>query len=66
MAANPSRPPRTIWVGFLLFFALFALAFVLWSTQATRLVGPPLRVIGPVADFHLTNQDSQNVSLADL
>jgi cytochrome oxidase Cu insertion factor (SCO1/SenC/PrrC family) len=66
MAENPSRPPRTIWVGFLLFFALFALAFVLWSIQAARELGPQMRVLGHVAPFALTSQDSKNVSLADL
>lgn len=61
------RPPRTIWVGFLLFFAIFALAYVLWCLQAVRNPGlPPLRVIGPVADFTLTNQDNQATSLAAL
>jgi protein SCO1 len=66
MTPTPARPPRTIWVGFLLFFTLFALAFALWLLQAARNFGEePLRVIGPVAPFHLTSQDSQNVSLAD-
>jgi len=61
------RTPRTIWVGFLLFFALFALAFLLWSLQAAHNFGlTPLRVIGPVADFTLTNQAGQATSLADL
>ena len=60
------RPPRTIWVGFLLFFALFALAFLLWLLQAVRNSGgTPLRVIGPVADFALTNQDGIITTLAD-
>jgi protein SCO1 len=67
MTDTPSRPPRTIWVGFLLFFALFALAFLMWFLQATRHSGQPqLRLIGPVADFNLTDQDGKNASLADL
>jgi len=66
MAETPSRPPRTIWVGFILFFALFALAFLLWSIQAARHFGETsLRVIGPVADFTLTNQDGKITTLAD-
>ncbi len=66
MSDTTSRPPRTIWVGFLLFFALFALAFLLWMFQTARQFNqPPLRVIGPVAPFNLTNQESQNTSLAD-
>ena len=61
------RPPRTIWVGFLLFFALFVLAFLLWFVQAARNFGQvPLPVIGAVADFTLTNQDGQATSLAAL
>src|SRR5690242_1594264 len=60
-------PSRSIWVGFLLFFALFALAFLLWLVAAARNFGQvPLRDIGPVADFALTNQDGQAVSLAAL
>jgi len=60
------RPPRTIWVGFLLFFALFALAFLLWLFAALRNFGAaPLRVIGPVADFALTNQSGTLTTLAD-
>jgi protein SCO1/2 len=56
-----------IWVGFLLFFALFALAFCLWFLQTMRQAGQPqLRVLGPVVDFSLTNQDNRDVSLADL
>lgn len=61
------RPSRTVWVGFLLFFALFALAFLLWFAETVRNLGlPPLPVIGRVADFALTNQDGQTVSLAAL
>jgi protein SCO1/2 len=67
MTENAPRPPRTIWVGFLVFFALFALAFLLWLERAARNFGEvPLRMLGPVADFTLTNQDNQAVTLADL
>jgi protein SCO1/2 len=56
-----------IWVGFLLFFALFALAFLLWLMQASRnLSRMPPRVLGQVANFTLTNQDGQATSLAAL
>ena len=66
MTPSPVRPPRTIWVGFLLFFALFALAFMLWLLQAARNFGEvPLRVISTVAPFTLTSQESQPVTLAD-
>jgi len=60
------RPPRTIWIGVLLFFALFALAFLLWLLQAVRNFGEvPLHAIGPVANFTLTNQDGKLTTLAD-
>jgi protein SCO1/2 len=61
------RPPRTIWIGVLLFFGLFVLAFLAWFMQAARNFGQvPLPVIGLVADFTLTNQDGQAVSLTAL
>lgn len=67
MTEVSSRPSRTLWVGFLLFFMLFALAFLLWLLAAARNFGEvPLRVIGPVAEFTLTNQDGEAASLAAL
>ena len=60
------RPPRTIWVGFVLIFAACALAFLLWFVQAARQAARPLRVLGQVADFTLTNQDGQVTTLANL
>lgn len=67
MKETTSRSPRTIWIGFLLCFALIALAFAAWFFQTLpRLRQPPLHVIGPVADFTLTNQDGAGVSLASL
>jgi protein SCO1/2 len=67
MSEDSPRPPRTIWVGFLLFFGLFALAFLLWMGHAVKNSGQaPLQVLGAVADFTLTNQDGQAVSLAAL
>ncbi len=60
------RRPRTIWIGFLLFFALFALAFLMWLLESLRNVSqPPLRAIGPVGDFTLTNQDGRLTTLSD-
>lgn len=62
-----TRPPRTIWVGLLLFFTLFALAFALWLMAAARNFGQtPLPALGPVADFALTNQDGQAITLTAL
>ena len=54
MTETTTRAPRTIWVGFLLFFTLVVLAFAYWLTQAAHLQ-PPLRVLSTVADFTLTN-----------
>jgi protein SCO1 len=65
MTPAPARPPRTIWIGFLLLFALLALSFVVWFVQIARKFSPPLPVIGAVAPFTLTSQESQPVSLAD-
>ena len=64
MTDTPSRPPRTIWVGVLLFFSLVIMAFALWLMQAARI--QPLRIIGQVADFTLTNQAGQVTTLAAL
>ncbi len=64
MIEKPAASPRTIWGGFLLFFSLVAVAFAVWLMQATRL--QPLRVLGNVADFTLTNQADQVVTLANL
>jgi protein SCO1 len=67
MTEAAARPPRTVWVGLLLFFALFVMAFLVWFFQAARnLNRVPPAVLGTVADFALTNQDGQLTSLADL
>jgi protein SCO1/2 len=66
MTPTPARPPRTIWIGFLLLFALLGLSFVTWFVQISRKYShPPLPVIGAVAPFTLTSQESQPVTLAD-
>jgi protein SCO1/2 len=66
MMENSPRPPRTIWIGFVLLFGFISLAFVLWFVQVVRSRSQwqPLRVIGPVAAFTLTNQDDQPATLA--
>ena len=64
MAETPLRPPRVIWVGYLLLSLTMAAAFGIWWLQASRAL-PQLRVIGPVADFTLTNQDGRISTLAD-
>jgi cytochrome oxidase Cu insertion factor (SCO1/SenC/PrrC family) len=65
MTDNSPRPPRTIWIGFTLVFGFIGLAFVLWFVDFNRSYHPPLPVIGPVADFTLTNQDGKITTLAD-
>ena len=64
MTEAPLRPPRVIWVGYLLLSLTMAAAFLMWWLQARRAL-PQLRVIGPVADFTLTNQAGQVSTLAD-
>jgi protein SCO1 len=65
MTKTPARPPRTVWIGFVLLFALLALSFTVWFVQIARKFSPPLPVIGRVAPFTLTSQESRPVSLAD-
>lgn len=66
MTENSSRPPRTVWIGFVLLFGLLGLSFAAWLLQISRLHPQLLRVIGPVAPFTLSNQDDQTTTLADL
>jgi len=66
MTPTPARPPRTIWIGFSLLFALLGLSFAVWFIQISRKFShPPLPVIGAVAPFTLTSQESQPVTLTD-
>lgn len=64
MTEVSSRPPRIIWVGYLLVSLTMATGFLVWWLQTSRNL-PQLRVIGPVADFALTNQDGKISTLAD-
>jgi cytochrome oxidase Cu insertion factor (SCO1/SenC/PrrC family) len=66
--SNPSSQlPRTLWVGLLLVLVLLCLAYALSLMGLKRpQPGRALPVIGPVADFALTNQDGRAVTLADL
>ena len=58
-------PQRTIWVGFGFVTGLLGLALLISFLQINRSRHlQVLRVIGPVADFTLTNQDGQMVTLA--
>ena len=58
------RPPRIIWVGYLLLSVTMATTFLVWWLQVSR-SGPPMRVLGTVAPFTLTCQESRPVTLAD-
>jgi protein SCO1/2 len=62
---EPEKLSRTIWVGVGLVIILLCLSFVL-SRVRPRPAAAPLPVIGQVANFTLTNQFNQPVTLADL
>jgi protein SCO1/2 len=60
---NPSRKVEwLVWGGLAAVIVVIAVAFVRSKTKPDEL--PPLPVIGPVADFALTNQAGQFVTLA--
>lgn len=63
MNIPPRRITWLVWSGFVLAAALVGVALV-----RSEMAGPalPLPVIGSISDFHLTNQNNQAVSLADL
>ncbi len=64
--AETSRPlPRSVWVGYSLVFSLIGLGVFVSILQHARQQKMDLPVIGPVADFTLTNQDGQVSTLAD-
>ena len=65
---NPQarRLPWTIAVGVFLLLLTLALAFLLAQLKGRALYGQPLPVYGQVADFTLTNQSGNAVSLAEL
>jgi protein SCO1/2 len=66
MDSSTERLSRTIWVGVGLVIILLSGAFVI--SRLSPRSAPKLRlpVIGPVADFMLTNQIGQRITLADL
>ena len=67
MAEPTERLTRTIWLGVALVIVLICFTYV---NARLKPVAPgafvPLPVIGPVADFTLTNQSGRTVTLADL
>ncbi len=60
------RPPQTIWIGLVLLAVILAGAFVLTRLQTRTAPAPELPVLGTVADFSLTNQLGDEVTLANL
>ena len=66
MDDNSQRLPRTLWVGLVVFLALFCLAYMLSLSQLTNSHRRPLPVLGQIADFTLTNQDGVLTTLAEL
>ena len=63
---TPRRPGRLMWLGLGLTCALLLMAFLLARLKPRTNLEKPLSVIGPVADFVLTNQDGRVISLNDL
>jgi protein SCO1 len=67
MVDSSERLSRTIWLGVGLVIVLVCLTFVTSRLKpAPGHALAPLPVIGPVADFTLTNQAGKTVTLADL
>jgi protein SCO1 len=67
--SNSSQVRGTGWpvlIGFTLAAATLLLAVLLMQLKSRVAKGQPLPVIGPIADFTLTNQNGRAVSLADL
>src|SRR6188474_3197710 len=63
---EPQKLSRTIWVGVGLVIVLLCLSYVLSRVRERPAPAQALRDIGQVADFTLTNQFNQPVTLADL
>ena len=66
MSQPALKVSRLIWLGLGLTAALLVLAFLLATLNLRAGLGKPLPVLSQVADFSLTNQNGQAVSLADL
>ena len=65
MPDSSRKLPRSVWLGFSLVFSLLGLAVLIALMQNSREAKATLPVIGPVADFTLTNQDGKITTLAD-
>lgn len=66
MDAATERLSRTLWVGVGLVIVILCVSFVLSRLQPATSRAPQLPVLSQVADFTLTNQAGQRVTLADL
>jgi len=65
MPEESSSLPRSVWVGCTLAILLIGLGVFSARLQKTGQPTGTLPVIGPVADFSLTNQDNKITTLAD-
>jgi len=66
MDETSGRLSRTLWIGVGLLIIILAVAMALSRVEPKRGRAATLPVLGPVADFTLTNQNGQAVTLADL
>lgn len=64
MSGSSSSASRTIWIGIGLVLLLVGFGLLSARLQSSRRAAPPY--LGQVADFTLTNQSGQTVTLADL
>ena len=62
----PQRLSRTLWIGVGLLIVILVVAAMLSRVEPSRGRASALPVLGQVADFMLTNQSSQTVTLSDL
>ena len=66
MDKTTERLSRTIWIGVGLVIVILCVTYVLSQIKPRKRPAPPRPVLGQVADFTLTNQANQAVTLADL
>ena len=65
MVETSRKMPRSVWVGVLLLGTFLGLALLLSAVSLKR-HRPALPILGHVADFTLTNQDGQAITLDNL
>jgi len=66
MAEPSPQLPRILWLGFGMLLVFLGLVYLLSVAELKQTRDKALPVIGAVADFTLTNQDGQAITLADL